>query len=176
MIVTATVLNKAKNETVKIPFLVRFQHTPVDHNAKKAKRRDCVAEVSILTPVELIPGESTKFSSRITGESFATVLVRGKCTCSAHDTYCRAFGRVVSLERAIRSLITGDADHYMNENALAGCPFEFNAATFKDFMKQLGESHPHGMEHAKTLLTADYKEAKKPCSCKGCKCKKCDCE
>ena len=174
MIVTATVLNKAKNETVKIPFLVRFQHSPVDHTSKKAKRRICLAEVNILTPVELIPGESRKFSSRVTGEQYATVLARGKCTCTEKDTYCRAFGRVVSLERAVRSLITGKADEFMNTAALAGCPFEFNAATFKDFMKQLAEAHPHGMEHAKSLLNSDYKTTKKSCSKKKC-CDCCDC-
>lgn len=177
LVSSVIVAPQADGKTVQAPatLLIRFMHTPatkkVTGNDGKEKEhvnrvRSCTCEIAVFSPAPL-SDKSVKFSAKSTGEGFVTPLVHGKSTCLLYrgDVYCRAYGRLVSLERAL---------HYMFDRKLSGvdfhvkhdvekktvltddglsCPFQIVDKTFRDCIATLRKNHPHGMKAADALRT-----------------------
>lgn len=162
----STVLRTEDGADIPAFLLIRFAHTPAttkreNGTVKTNTVRSCRCELALVTPAKL-SDRSVEFTSKITNKAFMTPLSYGKSTCLLYrgDLYCRAYGRVITLERALRSMMYRDLepDEFLNITKLEKdkaltidgqvCPFKFTDKTFRDCMATLRKAHPHGMQAA----------------------------
>lgn len=121
-------------------YMVRFDHTPYKKQAKgeKAERRSTRCQIYQLMPENVTEFDRTiKYNTRIWP---AIQIAEGTSTCSTTDVamFNRAYGRMISLQRALRSAIENGA-------------FRDGDAAYKTFMNDLKSNHPRGMESAVKL-------------------------
>lgn len=145
-------------ETVAVPFLVRFAHTPAIKDKASGipeKTRVCVATIYTVTDTSANEA-SEKFSSKMLGDKFVTPIAEGRSIChvSKGEDYCRAFARQNALEKALRAII--NPEKYMNQSAhllpsAGGCPYKFTAETFNNFISCLRKDHHQGLAAADAI-------------------------
>lgn len=160
MIVTANVIDKKTGKRKDEYFLVRFDHSPVDKEKQKKhipQRRSGICSIYYLSSepkwVDAV-GKEIKgefFASRICGEKYKYFIVDQKLTCSENDNYCKAYSRTVTLQAVLNWIMKNQND----EDFLKTLPFKFDNETFKSFITTLNVQHPHGKDHAMSLLKSD---------------------
>ena len=81
------------------------------------------------------------------------LLAKTSAKCAESDNYIYAYGRALSLKRALRVLIdnssfdTTSVEYYEKDPI----PFKFDNEAFKKFMHELKVQCPHGVEAAEKL-------------------------
>lgn len=144
------------SDGVNRKFQVTFCH------ANKA----CTCEIWWLTDVPTNELEYNFPNSKVKGcashkhpETKSKLLLsRAIAQCAKTDNYVYAYGRALSLKRALRVLI----DKFYNSDKVLELvndelPFKFDNALFKAFMHELHVQCPHGYEVAQKLQKkADY--------------------
>ncbi len=176
----------ADSNTVSLPFIVRFNHSPANKSGteyvgrngkvkvkyKEHRQRTCTCQVYAVSPAPL-NAASTEYETKTVGKCWLTLIVTSKQTFSAAPgfTYIKAFGRQATFERCLRALIT-DSVSKSEQTTLSGAisllNYKFTNETFRAAVEQLRQRHPNGVAAA-DLARLLYAKAK---SCRTCTCDK----
>ena len=159
MIVKAKVVNKNSGKQTEEYFLVRFDHTPVNQVTKRKRRTGICSIYYLSDKPEMVDAVGNKiegqfFASRICGEKYKYFLVDQSISCAAQDNYCKAYARLVTMQKALNWLLS----EQKNEDFLKTLPFRIDNETFKQFVSTLNKQHPHGRTTAIELIkNHDYR-------------------
>ena len=153
MIVKAKVVDKISGKLTEEYFLVRFDHTPITQVTKRKRRTGICSIYYLSDKKELVDAcgkkiEGQFFASRICGEKYKYFLVDQSISCAAQDNYCKAYARIVTLQKALNWLLS----EQKNEDFLKTLPFAITNETFKTFISTLHKQHPHGKATAMELI------------------------
>lgn len=152
MFVNAPVSLCGSSETSQAKFLVNFYHT----KPKKGHSRKCICSIYICSSddAETVSvawpyNQVTRCDSPKHPETKSKMLlVEAYAQCETTDNYSKAYGRLLSMKRALRACMYSK---YINNTVSYLCPdnpFRITNDTFKAFTHQLNDECGSGKELA----------------------------
>lgn len=172
--------------TVSLPFIVRFNHSPANKSGteyvgrngkvkvkyKEHRQRTCTCQVYAVSPAPLNE-TSTEYETKTVGKCWLTLICTSqqKFSTAPGFTYIKAFGRQATFERCLRALITNSvskSEPTTFTGAIGLLNYKFTNETFRAAVEQLRQRHPNGVAAA-DQARIQYAKAK---SCKTCTCDK----